>query len=228
VLGVNAACLLLPLQASVGVQPGSVREAETLEVHIVTDAGHSRHVEPSARLGRRQRCVARTFGGILTRDGGNQMPAQPSCAVDSALRIIGDRWTLAIIHELSLGPRRTVELHRGFTGLSTKTLLARLRKLERSALVSRRSFSESPPRVEYSLTDKGHALLPVVREMGKSARLWDELGAHDPECKACAALNDVAGVQRGEVIAGEGADSGSRPEPQPIRQTRKRRDVTLL
>ena len=156
------------------------------------------------------------------------MPAQPSCAVDSALRIIGDRWTLAIIHELSLGPRRTVELHRGFTGLSTKTLLARLRKLERSALVSRHSFSESPPRVEYSLTDKGHALLPVVREMGKSARLWDELGAHDPECKACVALNDAIDAeneQRAEIAAG---DSRQRSEPGPVRQTRKRRDITLL
>ena len=104
------------------------------------------------------------------------MPAQASCAVDSALKVVGDRWTLAIIHELSLGPRRTVELHRGFKGLSTKTLLARLRKMERAGLVSRHSFSESPPRVEYSLTDRGRSLLPVLREMRRSAQLWDDLG----------------------------------------------------
>jgi DNA-binding HxlR family transcriptional regulator len=159
------------------------------------------------------------------------MPGQPSCAVESVLRLIGDRWTLAIVHELSLGPRRTVELHRGFKGLSTKTLLARLRKLERSALVSRHSFSESPPRVEYSLTEKGHALLPVVREMGKSARLWDDLAVHDPECKACAALNDrmEPDVEHGANIQEPGsAGSSGRPDPGPGRQARKRRDITLL
>jgi DNA-binding HxlR family transcriptional regulator len=160
------------------------------------------------------------------------MPARPSCAVDSALKILGDRWTLAIIHELSLGPRRTVELHGGFKGLSTKTLLARLKKLERAGMVSRRSFSESPPRVEYSLTAKGQELFPVLREIRRSALLWDDLAEHDPDCKACAALNEgmEAANQRGAVIGEGGGPSSSQPAgPASNRpQARKRRDVTLL
>jgi DNA-binding HxlR family transcriptional regulator len=160
------------------------------------------------------------------------MAGQLWCAVDSALKIIGDRWTLAIVHELSLGPRRTVELHHGFNGLSTKTLLARLRKLERAGLVSRQTFSESPPRVEYSLTAKGHILLPVVREMGKSALLWDNPGRHDLECKACSALDTVSeATTEQETSIVETADTRARPsiEPLPVRrQIRKRRDIILL
>jgi DNA-binding HxlR family transcriptional regulator len=160
------------------------------------------------------------------------MPAQSWCAVDSALKTIGDRWTLVIIHELTLGPRRTVELHRGFRGLSTKTLLARLKKLQRAGLVSRRSFSESPPRVEYALTVKGHALLPLVREMGKSVALWDDLAAHGPQCTACAALIEerhIATEEGAEVAETGDTRSSPRPESGPgRRQIRKRRDVTLL
>ena len=160
------------------------------------------------------------------------MAGQPWCAVDSALKIIGDRWTLAIVHELSLGPRRTLELHHGFNGLSTKTLLARLRKLERAGLVSRQTFSESPPRVEYSLTARGHVLLPVVREMGKSALLWDEIASHGLECKACSALNEGTGpaVKR-EASTAEIIDGNpSRTDESSLirRQARKRRDITLL
>ena len=160
------------------------------------------------------------------------MAGQQWCAVESALKIIGDRWTLAIVHELSLGPRRTVELHHGFNGLSTKTLLARLRKLERAGLVSRQTFSESPPRVEYSLTARGHILLPVVREMGKSALLWDNPGRHDLECKACSVLNEPAESPDGhEASTPEISDSNANRsfESSPIRRPiRKRRDITLL
>jgi len=160
------------------------------------------------------------------------MAGQQWCAVESVLKIIGDRWTLAIVHELSLGPRRTVELHHGFNGLSTKTLLARLRKLERAGLVSRQTFSESPPRVEYSLTARGHILLPVVREMGKSALLWDNPGRHDLECKACSALNGPPG-SADEHEASTAGISDNNPnrtvESSPIRRPiRKRRDITLL
>jgi DNA-binding HxlR family transcriptional regulator len=136
---------------------------------------------------------------------------------------------LALIHKLSLRPRRTVELHGRLKGLSTKTLLERLRKLERLGLVSRRSFSESPPRVEYSLTSRGLALLPVVREIARLAELWDDLGHTDRECKACAALNEAVTGERSEMPETTGLNlarlpaAGSNPH-----RNRKRRDVTLL
>jgi len=158
------------------------------------------------------------------------MAAHPWCAVNYALRILGDRWTLGIIHELALGPRRTVELHRGFKGLSTKTLLERLRKLERAGLVSRKSFSESPPRVEYTLTARGEGLLPAVREIGKTARLWDEADGHGPECKACAALDEStdAASDIGPAMPGPvDGDLSQSGQPRTRQQIRKR-DVTLL
>src|SRR5215510_2884613 len=170
--------------------------------------------------------------GILAEDGGLSMPVRVSCAVDSALKIIGDRWTLAIIHELTLGPRRTVELYRGFKGLSTKTLLARLRKLDRREVVERRSYSESPPRVEYSLTDKGRALMPLVREIGRSALLWEELKGHDPECKACAALTIEAASPTEQLTramdTSEVVITGPAEPEIKRQQVRKRRDITLL
>jgi len=159
------------------------------------------------------------------------MPPQSSCAVDSALKVMGDRWTLGIIHELSLGPRRTVELHRGFKGLSTKTLLERLRKLERAGFISRQSFGESPPRVEYSLTVRGRGLLPVVREMGRSVLLWDDIASHGPHCKACAALNgaiEAANEQEAAPSAGVPSTNYETKAGRGRFQNRKRRDVTLL
>jgi len=144
---------------------------------------------------------------------------------------MGDRWTLGIIHELSLGPRRTVELYRGFKGLSTKTLLARLRKLERVGFIKRQSFGESPPRVEYSLTVRGRGLLPVVREMGKSVLLWNDLASHDPQCKACAALNGGIAAGDEKEVGANAVDASTSRQPETGRgrlQNRKRRDVTLL
>jgi DNA-binding PadR family transcriptional regulator len=107
--------------------------------------------------------------------------------------------------------------------------LARLKKLERLGLVSRRSFSESPPRVEYSLTPKGLALLPVLTEIAKSAALWDDLAQADAQCKACAALNkSVAVNERTEIAETKSACSGRLAGPQSAHQNRKRRDVTLI
>src|SRR5215213_1750078 len=100
------------------------------------------------------------------------MRSSSSCRLSPILTAIGDHWTLGIIHELSAGPRRTLDLFGAFTGLSTKTLTARLKALRSSGLVERRSFPETPPRVEYSLTDKGREALPVLRALAEVAHKW--------------------------------------------------------
>lgn len=107
-----------------------------------------------------------------------------SCKVDRLLKIIGDRWSLGIIHALSVGPKRTLELHSAFTGLSTKTLADRLKRLERSGVVRRIAYPEAPPRVEYALTEKGRGLLPVIRAVSEAAAGWKELGPMSG-CPAC-------------------------------------------
>lgn len=94
------------------------------------------------------------------------------CAVAATAELIAAKWTPLIVHDLSEGPRRFMELEHACPGISPRTLSERLDLLERHAVVIRRSYPESPPRVEYELTDKGRALLPIIREMRKFGHTW--------------------------------------------------------
>ena len=85
------------------------------------------------------------------------------CAVAATAEIIATKWTPLIVHDLSEGPRRFMELEHACPGISPRTLSERVDMLERQGVVTRRSYPESPPRVEYELTDKGRALLPIIR-----------------------------------------------------------------
>jgi DNA-binding HxlR family transcriptional regulator len=88
-----------------------------------------------------------------------------TCAVAACAEIIGSKWTALLVHDLSEGPRRFSQLEHSCSGISPRTLAERLRTLEQEGLVVRHSYPESPPRVEYELTDKGVALLPIIDEM---------------------------------------------------------------
>ncbi len=88
-----------------------------------------------------------------------------SCAVAACAEIIGAKWTAILVHDLSEGARRFSELEHSCCGISPRTLAERLRNLEQDGYVVRRSYAESPPRVEYELTEKGEALLPIIDEM---------------------------------------------------------------
>jgi DNA-binding HxlR family transcriptional regulator len=86
--------------------------------------------------------------------------------------VIAPKWTALIVHDLSEGPRRFTELEHACPGISPRTLSERLDMLEAQDVIVRRSYPESPPRVEYELTQKGRALLPIIREMRKFGRAW--------------------------------------------------------
>jgi DNA-binding HxlR family transcriptional regulator len=151
------------------------------------------------------------------------MPSSSSCRIEPVLDCIGEQWTLAIIHELASGPRRTLELNGAFSGMSSKTLAVRLKKLERRGVVARKSYPQSPPRVEYSLTEKGRELLIVLRAITEVALQWDDdMPASDKSpCRACSASDEM----RAEPLLAETEDSETtRPHARP----RKRADVTLL
>src|SRR6266480_7889890 len=94
------------------------------------------------------------------------------CAVAATAEIIATKWTPLIVHDLSEGPRRFMALEHACPGISPRTLSERVDMLERQGVVIRRSYPESPPRVEYELTDKGRALLPIIREMRKFGHAW--------------------------------------------------------
>ena len=94
------------------------------------------------------------------------------CAVAACAEILGAKWTAVLVHDLSEGPRRFSELEHSCHGISPRTLSERLRGLEQEGIVVRRSYPESPPRVEYELTEKGEALLPIIDEMRRFGREW--------------------------------------------------------
>jgi len=95
-----------------------------------------------------------------------------TCAVAACSEIIGAKWTALLVHDLSEGPRRFSELERSCSGISPRTLAERLRALEQEGIVGRQSYAESPPRVEYSLTDKGRSLLPIIDAMREFGHSW--------------------------------------------------------
>lgn len=87
------------------------------------------------------------------------------CPLLRALAVIGGKWKLPILWHLCGGAVRYGELKRGVAGVTHMMLAQCLRELEADGLVSRRDYGERPPRVEYSLTEKGSALLPALREL---------------------------------------------------------------
>ncbi len=107
------------------------------------------------------------------------------CPVARTAELIGNKWTPLIIRDLVKGEKRFSELERSLHGISPKTLSERLKKLEDAQVVNRKCYAEVPPRVEYTLTDKGIALLPVIDSMRAYGVAWL------PECRDEAELLDV-------------------------------------
>src|SRR6478672_12841534 len=94
------------------------------------------------------------------------------CSVAACAEILGAKWTAVLVHDLSEGPRRFTELEHSCKGISPRTLSERLRALETEGILVRRSYAESPPRVEYELTAKGEGLLPIIEEMRRFGHEW--------------------------------------------------------
>src|SRR5437867_13005815 len=98
--------------------------------------------------------------------------AENPCPVGSCAEIISGKWTLLLIRDLAAGSQRFCELERSLEGISPRTLSLRLRALEEHGIVERRTYPEVPPRVEYGLTEKGRALVPLIEDMRAYGRRW--------------------------------------------------------
>jgi len=94
------------------------------------------------------------------------------CPVARTADIISGKWTLLIIRDLTSGIKRFNQLERSLCGISPKTLSERLRSLEEEGVILRQTFAEVPPRVEYSLTEKGHDLVGVIESMRSYGKRW--------------------------------------------------------
>jgi DNA-binding HxlR family transcriptional regulator len=109
----------------------------------------------------------------------NPVHESTTCAVAACAEIIGSKWTALLVHDMSEGPRRFSELEHSCLGISPRTLAERLRALEQEGILVRRSYPERPPRVEYELTEKGQALLPIIDAMRGFGHDWlPHLHAH--------------------------------------------------
>lgn len=89
----------------------------------------------------------------------------PDCPVETTLTLIGDKWKVLILRDLLTGTKRFGELKRSVGNVSQKVLTAQLRDMEESGLLTRKVYAEVPPRVEYSLTELGYSLHPILDAM---------------------------------------------------------------
>jgi DNA-binding HxlR family transcriptional regulator len=141
------------------------------------------------------------------------------CPIAGALQMIGDKWTLLVARDLAAGAKRTMELHTGLFPISSRTLVARLRDMEKDKLVERIDFGGNPPHIEYRLTERGQVLLPLVdalRRVGQALDCNDceerkeQLGFY---CEACPNNFESSQADRFEV-----EEPMSRPASRPRRQ----------
>ena len=89
----------------------------------------------------------------------------PACPVEITMGLIGEKWKVLIIRDLLTGTKRFGELRKSVTGITQKVLTNNLRQMEASGLVKRKVYAEVPPRVEYSLTETGLSLKPILDSM---------------------------------------------------------------
>jgi DNA-binding HxlR family transcriptional regulator len=113
------------------------------------------------------------------------------CPIAGALQVIGDKWTMLVVRDLAGGPKRTTELLAMLHPISSRTLVGRLRDMERDDFLERRDYGGNPPHVEYILTERGRLLLPFLDAL---KRLGETLDCNECEdrrerrgeyCEAC-------------------------------------------
>lgn len=94
------------------------------------------------------------------------------CPIQFVVGLLGNKWSILVLRELFGGDRRPCELLASIKGISTKSLMQRLRELEAHGLVDRRIYAEIPPHVEYSLTPKGRQIKPVLASLHQLGTQW--------------------------------------------------------
>src|SRR5213080_2754908 len=114
--------------------------------------------------------------------------ANSDCPVCRTADVVCGKWTMLVIRDLAEGRSRFCELERSLAGISPRTLSLRLRALEEEGIVQRQTYPEVPPRVEYAMTSKGRALIPIIEDVRLYGREW--LGAEG----ACVPAAEPAAV----------------------------------
>jgi len=108
--------------------------------------------------------MSTTATTVQNQQSTSQLEPKVGC-IASAMEIIGNKWTALILRDLSDGPKRFSELEKSVGTINPRTLSQRLDDLEKHAIITKKSYAEVPPRIEYTLTTKGEDLVPVLRQM---------------------------------------------------------------
>jgi DNA-binding HxlR family transcriptional regulator len=130
------------------------------------------------------------------------MATSETCPVCRTAEVVCGKWTLLLVKDLAEGRSRFCELERSLEGISPRTLSLRLRALEEEGILERQTYPEVPPRVEYALTEKGHALVPLIENMRTYGLTWLSAAcaagdlADADDAAACAAEAAVESAQR--------------------------------
>jgi DNA-binding HxlR family transcriptional regulator len=139
------------------------------------------------------------------------------CPIAGALQVIGDKWTILIVRDLVSGPKRTTELITMLHPISSRTLVQRLRDMERDEFIERRDLGENPPHVEYHLTNRGRLLLPFIDALKKLGESLD--------CNECEDRRE----QRGDYCEACPRRDGELPYPTaPVRRRELDDSIVLL
>lgn len=112
--------------------------------------------------------------------------SRTACPVEATLSLISDKWKILILRDLLTGTKRFGELKKSIGSISQKVLTSNLRAMEDDGLIVRQVYAEVPPRVEYTLTERGESLRPVIDAM----RVWGE--EHQAELAAEEAAKQAA------------------------------------
>ncbi len=94
-----------------------------------------------------------------------KIPFDIECGVKITMEVVGGKWKPCILQELNQGPKRPSELHRHFTDASPRVIDQQLKELEKHGMVNKTIFPELPPHSEYSITEQGRSLIPLIEQM---------------------------------------------------------------
>lgn len=101
----------------------------------------------------------------------------PACPVATTVGLIGNKWKILILRDVLDGPKRFGELRKSLEGISQKVLTDNLRDMEKDGLLNRKVFPEVPPRVEYSLSEIGETMRPIIKQMEEWGLMYKEMVA---------------------------------------------------
>lgn len=107
---------------------------------------------------------------ITSKNFENEEQLLDICPMHNAMKLLSGRWKIALIYYIQTGHNRFGLLQKKIPPITTKMLSQQLKELEKDKLITRKIFAEMPPRVEYSLTEKGKSLVPIFKQLYK----WSE------------------------------------------------------